>query len=74
LSEAPSFGKPAVTYDPHSRGSQAYVELGREFLKRFGEAGSIIEEAPVTTETTAAENKSTETNVSGEQVAAEHAS
>ena len=37
LSEAPSFGKPAVIYDPHNRGSQAYVELGKEFLIRFGD-------------------------------------
>ena len=36
LSEAPSFGKPAVIYDPHNRGSLAYVELGKEFLARFG--------------------------------------
>ena len=36
LSEAPSFGKPAVIYDPHNRGAQAYVELGKEFLIRFG--------------------------------------
>lgn len=36
LSEAPSFGKPGVIYDPHSRGSRAYMELGKEFLARFG--------------------------------------
>ena len=36
LSEAPSFGKPAVIYDPHNRGSVAYVDLGKEFLVRFG--------------------------------------
>jgi chromosome partitioning protein len=36
LSEAPSFGKPAVIYDPHNRGSLAYTELGKEFLIRFG--------------------------------------
>lgn len=36
LSEAPSFGKPAVIYDPHNRGSRAYLELGKEFLTRFG--------------------------------------
>jgi len=36
LSEAPSFGKPAVIYDPHNRGSLAYIELGKEFLMRFG--------------------------------------
>ena len=36
LSEAPSFGKPAVIYDPHNRGSLAYTALGKEFLARFG--------------------------------------
>jgi chromosome partitioning protein len=30
LSEAPSFGKPAVLYDVRSRGAQAYVALARE--------------------------------------------
>lgn len=34
LSEAPSFGKPAVLYDPAGRGSQLYQELAQEFLKR----------------------------------------
>lgn len=36
ISEAPSFGKPAVLYDPHNRGALAYIELGKEFLGRFG--------------------------------------
>ncbi|HOW58774.1 MAG TPA: AAA family ATPase [Candidatus Omnitrophota bacterium] len=35
LSEAPSFGKPAILYDPHNKGSQSYVELGKEFFMRF---------------------------------------
>ena len=35
LSEAPSFGKPAVIYDPHGRGSQSYKQLAQEFLSRF---------------------------------------
>lgn len=39
LSEAPSFGKPAVIYDRHNRGSQAYIDLGKEFLMRFGSDG-----------------------------------
>jgi len=34
LGEAPSHGMPAVTYDPKSRGAEAYVALGREFLAR----------------------------------------
>jgi chromosome partitioning protein len=32
LSEAPSFGTPAVLYDVRSRGAQAYVALAREVL------------------------------------------
>jgi chromosome partitioning protein len=34
LGEAPSHGMPAVTYDAKSRGAEAYVALGREFLTR----------------------------------------
>ena len=34
LGEAPSHGMPAVTYDAKSRGAEAYVALGREFLAR----------------------------------------
>jgi chromosome partitioning protein len=32
LSEAPSFGKPIVLYDPHSTGAERYRELAREVL------------------------------------------
>lgn len=38
LSEAPSFGKPAVIYDPQNRGAKAYLDLGKEFLQRFSSA------------------------------------
>ena len=34
LSEAPSHGMPAVTYDPRSRGAEVYRELAREVLER----------------------------------------
>ena len=34
LAEAPSFGRPIHAYDLRSRGSQAYLELGREYLER----------------------------------------
>jgi chromosome partitioning protein len=50
LSEAPSFGKPAVIYDPHNRGSLAYAELGKEFLLRFGSDDDRRKLASVTAE------------------------
>ena len=34
LSEAPSFGKPIVMYDPRSKGAEVYQELAREVLER----------------------------------------
>ena len=34
ISEAPSFGKPVVIYDPSSKGAQAYIEFAKEFVKR----------------------------------------
>lgn len=34
MSEAPSHGKPALVYDMHCPGSQAYIQLARELLKR----------------------------------------
>lgn len=34
LAEAPSFGKPVLAHDIKSSGSEAYIELAREFLKK----------------------------------------
>lgn len=34
LSEAPSYGKPVITYDIASRGSQSYIQLARELEQR----------------------------------------
>lgn len=34
ISEAPSFGLPAIVYDMHCSGSQAYIHLAKEMLKR----------------------------------------
>jgi chromosome partitioning protein len=34
LAEAPSFGKTVLAHDIKSRGSEAYIELAREFLKK----------------------------------------
>ncbi len=33
LAEAPSFGKPCVTYDPESKGTKAYVRLAKELIR-----------------------------------------
>ena len=34
LAEAPSFGKPILTYDIRSRGSESYLALAKEFISR----------------------------------------
>ena len=34
ISEAPSFGKPVVLFDPSSKGAQAYMDFAKEFAKR----------------------------------------
>jgi chromosome partitioning protein len=34
LGEAPSYGKPIILYDARSRGSEAYLQLAREFIQR----------------------------------------
>ncbi len=40
LSESPSFGKPALLYDASSRGSQSYLQLAEELLKRRAKAAA----------------------------------
>lgn len=34
LAEAPSHGKPALIYDPRSRGAEAYIKLAKEIMDR----------------------------------------
>jgi chromosome partitioning protein len=36
LAEAPSYGQPGVTFDPSSKGAQAFVDFAREMVKRLG--------------------------------------
>jgi len=36
LAEAPSYGQPGVTFDPSSKGAQAFIEFAREMVKRLG--------------------------------------
>ena len=47
LSEAPSYGQPAIVYEPSARGSKAYVWLAEEFDHRF-----IAPPVPVGAQTT----------------------
>ena len=37
LAEAPSFGKPIILYDIASVGAQAYMNVARELIERFGQ-------------------------------------
>ena len=34
LSEAPSFGQPALIYDMECKGSKAYIEVAKELIRR----------------------------------------
>ncbi|MDW7656774.1 MAG: ParA family protein, partial [Bacillota bacterium] len=36
LSEAPSFGKAIMEYDPKSKGAESYDALAREVIRRIG--------------------------------------
>ncbi len=42
LSEAPSYGKPAVLFDPKSRGAQAYIQLARETVGGIGSVEVLL--------------------------------
>ena len=35
LAEAPSYGMPGVSFDPSSKGAQAYVAFGAEMVERI---------------------------------------
>jgi chromosome partitioning protein len=37
LAEAPSYGQPGVTFDPASKGAQAFVTFAREMAERLGQ-------------------------------------
>jgi len=45
LSEAPSYGKPIIAYDPHCVGSVSYRNFAKEFLKRQAKNVESDEEA-----------------------------
>ena len=45
LSEAPSFGKAIIHYDPKSTGAQAYIDLAQEILRRRDANRPTVREA-----------------------------
>lgn len=44
LAEAPSYGMPAVFYDPASRGAEAYMNLAKEVLNRGRDTAGVVEQ------------------------------
>ena len=40
LAEAPSYGKPIISYDAHSKGAEAYSQLAREIVYESKGTGS----------------------------------
>jgi len=48
LSEAPSYGLPAIVYDMKCRGSQAYIKLAREVIRRERDLLATIENSAET--------------------------
>jgi chromosome partitioning protein len=44
LAEAPSYGKPALAYDPRSRGAESYIRLAKEILEKSGNLGTTTEQ------------------------------
>jgi chromosome partitioning protein len=43
LAEAPSYGKPIITYDVRSRGAESYIQLAKEVLAREHSAGKATQ-------------------------------
>ena len=62
LAEAPSHGKPALLYDPHSKGAESYIRLAKEIISHHfaqpvaeavATATEVVEPAETTSEVTA---------------------
>ena len=47
LAEAPSYGKPIISYDAHSKGAEAYSQLAREIVYESKSTGSGVGGAAV---------------------------
>lgn len=40
LAEAPSYGKPVLSYDPRSRGAESYIKLAKEIMSKHSDRNS----------------------------------
>jgi len=49
LAEAPSHGKPALVYDPRSRGAEAYLKLAEEIMERVKKTSDAPADQPTAT-------------------------
>ena len=45
LAEAPSYGKPALSYDPRSRGAESYLRLAKELMRNHSNRTAGMESA-----------------------------
>ena len=50
LAEAPSHGKPALLYDPHSKGAESYIRLAKEIMDRATRRAQPAAESPSVTD------------------------
>jgi chromosome partitioning protein len=50
LAEAPSHGKPALMYDPRSKGAESYIRLAKEIIERQPSVGQTNASETFTTE------------------------
>jgi chromosome partitioning protein len=46
LAEAPSHGKPALVYDPRSKGAESYIRLAKEIIERQEGQMSAVSSQP----------------------------
>src|SRR5215471_15904577 len=61
LAEAPSYGKPALLYDPRSKGAESYIKLAKELMDRASKP-VVSEENPVNTELVEEPSTATQTS------------
>jgi chromosome partitioning protein len=52
LAEAPSHGKPALVYDPRSRGAESYIRLAKEIIDKQASGSGLQAPGNTTTENT----------------------